>query len=113
MMIELIACGYDKGYVAGANDGIATINGIAKACKIYALDTNNLNVLMVATALPNGHYLIPNLNPNKRYLILARDNVVNRMRQFEPCAYDDITPASNLNLNEQAILWQSWQLPQT
>lgn len=105
MLLEPHFIAAHKGYLAGTQDGIVTIGGVAGIANIYVFDANTLLLKQQTRSLQNGHYLVPYLNPTQRYLLLAR----HIKRQYEPISYDDIKPAVALALSQQAALWQSWQ----
>lgn len=93
------------GYIAGTGDGIVSVGGVPASRKIYIFDPILLTWLQTAKSLPSGHYLIQNLDPNKQYLILARDY----NHEYEPAAWDYVTPATDLTVQQQQALWDSWQ----
>ena len=94
-----------RGYMAGTEDGIVTVGGSAGIGNIYVFDAETLLLQQQTRSLPNGHYLVPYLNPARRYLIMGRHPA----RKYEPICYDDLKPATALTLAEQAQLWASWQ----
>lgn len=91
-----------SGYIAGTGEGIASMATKPAPCLIYLLDTESFALLHTGFALDNGHYLIRGLDPDKRYLLLARDPKGN----YEPVAYDDVQPKNDLSHAEQEALWQ-------
>ena len=93
------------GYVAGTADGIVTINGVVAKRDIVVLDAVDLSVVQRSQSFSNGHYLLNNLDPSKQYLIMARDY----NKEYEPAVWDYVTPATDLTLQQQQELWQSWQ----
>lgn len=95
-----------RGYMAGTEDGIVTVGGSAGIGNIYVFNAETLLLQQQTRSLPNGHYLVPYLNPARRYLIMGR----HPQRQYEPICYDDLKPATALTLAEQAQLWAAWQL---
>ena len=92
-------------YIAGANDGIVTVQGKPVARKIWLLNAQTLAVEQVITSLKNGHYLFIGLDPAKEYLVMARDY----KREYEPFVWDYVKPADDLTIDEQQALWLSWQ----
>ena len=92
-------------YIAGSGDGIVTVQGKPEARKIWLLDAQTLAIVQVVTSLPNGHYLFMGLDPDREYLVMARDY----RKEFEPFVWDDVKPADDLTIAEQQALWQSWQ----
>lgn len=90
------------GYVAGTGAGIASIDGQGIAAPVIAFDCISLQVAQSAWSLDNGHYLLRGLNPEREYLILARDP----SRNYEPVVYDYLKPANDLTHAEQEALWQ-------
>ncbi len=95
----------NKGYIAGKGDGIVSVGGAPASRKIYIFDTVLMLWVQTAKSLPNGHYLIQNLDPSKQYLIIARDY----NKEYEPAVWDYVTPSTDLTLQQQQELWQSWQ----
>lgn len=93
------------GYIAGSADGIVTVQGKPASRKIWLLDAKSMAVEQVVTSLNNGHYLFMGLDPNKSYLVMARDY----KKEYEPFVWDYVTPADDLTVAEQQALWQSWQ----
>lgn len=93
------------GYIAGTADGIVSVAGQSASRMIYVFDAQTLNWIQTAKSTINGNYLITGLDPNKHYLIMCRDY----NRDYEPCVYDYVQPATDLTLAEQMELWQSWQ----
>ena len=94
-----------SGYIAGANDGIVTVQGKPASRKIWLLDAQSMAVEQVITSLKNGHYIFLGLDPTKEYLVMVRDY----KKEFEPFAWDYVTPADDLTIAEQQALWLSWQ----
>lgn len=92
-----------KGYIAGTGDGIVSVEGKPASRKVYALDAKTLAIIKTAVSLDNGQYLITNLDPTKRYLVMARDY----QGEYEPVCYDNVTPASDLTADELGVLWQT------
>ena len=93
------------GYVAGANDGIVTVQGAPASRKIWLLNAQSLAVERTVTSLKNGRYLFIGLDPAKEYLVMVRDY----KKEFEPFAWDYVKPADDLTVDEQQALWASWQ----
>lgn len=96
-----------QGYIAGTADGIVTVNGVAAKRDIVVLDAVDLSVVQHSQSFANGHYLLNGLDPNKKYMVMARDY----NREYEPAVFDYVTPATDLTIAEQQELWQSWQTP--
>ena len=94
-----------QGYIAGTADGIVTVNGAAARRDIIVLNTQDLSVVQRSQSLSNGHYLLNGLDPTKQYLIMARDY----NKEYEPAVWDYVTPATDLTVQQQQELWQSWQ----
>ena len=93
------------GYIAGQADGIVTVNGNAAKCDIYVLNVKNFTIVQRSQSLSSGHWLVNELDPNKRYLVMGRDY----NREYEPFCWDYVTPATDLTFEQQQELWQSWQ----
>lgn len=94
-----------SGYIAGSGDGILTVAGKPSERGIFLLNSITLIVEQRITSTKTGNYLFMGLNPNKEYLVIARDY----KKEFEPFAWDYVTPADDLTINEQQALWQTWQ----
>lgn len=97
------------GYIAGDNDGIVTVGGVPARREIVLF---NMDLMPIARyySLDNGHYLIPNLNPNEQYLIMARDlPPSDGVERYEPAVWDYVVPKDDKTIDEQMELWQSWQ----
>lgn len=102
---SLIIITTQRGYIAGANDGIVTVQGKPASRDIWLLNAQTLAVEQLVTSLSSGHYLLMDLNPDQRYLVMARDY----KKEFEPFAWDWVKPADDLTSAEQQALWQAWQ----
>lgn len=90
-----------SGYIAGANDGVVTVQGKPASRKIWLLNAQTMAVEQVITSLKNGHYLFMGLDPAKRYLVMVRDY----KKEFEPFAWDDVPPATDKTIAEQQAMW--------
>lgn len=77
------------GYIAGESPGILTINGQPAVRFVYAFDADTLRIESLTSSQPDGTYRLRNLEPNKKYLVIARDSE----GKYEPVAYDYVTPA--------------------
>lgn len=93
------------GYIAGAGDGIVTVQGKPAKRDIWLLNAQTMAVEQVVTSLKNGHYLFIGLDPAKEYLVMARDY----KKEYEPFVWDYVKPADDLTVAEQQAAWQSWQ----
>lgn len=95
-----------QGYIAGAGDGIVTVNAIAARRELLLMDADAKGCKTIGRIWSddNGHYMFNNLDPDKKYLVMARDY----KKQFEPFAYDYVTPATDLTPDEQRALRISW-----
>ena len=94
-----------QGYIAGTADGIVTVNGVAARRSVVALDAVDLSVVARTQSFVDGHWMVNHLDPNKQYLIMARDH----NKEYEPAVWDYVTPATDLTIQQQQELWQSWQ----
>lgn len=92
------------GFIAGDGDGIVTVGGIGARREIVVFDMELMPIARYYS-LDNGHYLIANLDPNERYLIMARDY----KKEYEPAVWDYVAPKDDKTIDEQMELWQSWQ----
>lgn len=93
------------GYIAGANDGIVTVQGKPSSRKVWLLNAETMGVEQVVISLSNGHYLFAAIDVSKDYLVIVRDY----KREYEPFAWDYVKPANDLTVVEQLALWQAWQ----
>lgn len=105
MIIKFYAFCQHTGYIAGTTDGIVTVGGESAKRQICVFDVDTLTWLQTATSNENGNYLIMGLDPNKKYLLMARDY----KQEYEPCCWDYVIPKNDKTLDEQMELWQSWQ----
>ena len=94
-----------QGYIAGTADGVVTINGVVAKRDIVVLDAVDLSVVQRSQSFSNGHYLLNGLDATKQYIVMARDY----NKEYEPAVWDYVTPATDLTLQQQQELWQSWQ----
>ena len=94
-----------SGYIAGDNDGIVTVLGKPSSRKIWLLNAQTLAVEDTVVSLSNGRYAFFGLDPDMRYLVMARDY----KKEFEPFAWDYVKPADDLSVTEQQALWASFQ----
>lgn len=104
-MIKIYSGIRHTSYIAGNQDGIVTLAGNPSARNIFLLDAKTLGVEQIITSLKNGHFLFVGLNPEKEYLVIARDY----KKEYEPFAWDYVKPANDLTIAEQQALWQTWQ----
>lgn len=101
-IVDVIHLNRHTAYIAGVGNGVVSVGGIPASRKVYALDAKTLNVIKTAVSTDDGQYLIPHLDPTKRYLVMARDY----QGEYEPYCYDNVAPATDLTLDEQQALWQ-------
>lgn len=82
------------GYIAGIADGIVTVQGKPAKREILLMDANSRDYQFVARVWSknNGHYIFTDLDPDKEYLVMARDY----NKEYEPFAYDYVKPATDL-----------------
>ena len=97
----------NQGYIAGTGDGIVTINGLPAKREILCMEANSKAYQFVARvwSLDNGHYIFTGIDPDKEYLVIARDY----KKEYEPFVWDYVKPADDLTISEQQALWQTWQ----
>lgn len=106
LMIIPIGFSQEKiGYIAGKGDGILTVLGEPSQRAIYLLDSDTLVVTNTAKSMTNGHYIFTGLDIERQYMVLARDH----RKEYEPFAWDYVTPADDLTTADQVALWESWQ----
>lgn len=94
------------GYIAGTADGIVTVRGKPAKREVLLMDANSQDYQFVGRiwSMDNGHYMFTDLDPDKQYLIMARDY----NKEYEPFAYDHIVPATDITPAEQHALRESW-----
>lgn len=93
------------GYIAGSSDGIVTVRGKPARRDVLIMDANSLEGFVGRVwSLDNGHYMFTDLDPDKQYLIMARDY----NKEYEPFAYDYVVPATDITPDEQIALRESW-----
>lgn len=94
------------GYIAGTGDGIVTVRGKSAKREILLMDANSRDYQFVGRAwsMGNGQYMFTDLDPDKQYLIMARDY----NKEYEPFAYDYVAPATDITPAEQHVLRESW-----
>lgn len=91
------------GYLAGTGDGIVTVAGQSAQRTILCYRADNHEFVCYGESLKNGHWLIPALDPRYRYRIIAVDG------DYHPVAWDNLTPATDLTIAEQQVLWEQMQ----
>lgn len=82
---------HGRAYIAGEGDGIVSIKGMPTVRQVVAFEQKTLVVAAKTWSLPDGSYLLPNLDPNKQYIVMAYDYD----GYYEPYAYSHITPHNN------------------
>lgn len=92
-------------YIAGSGDGIVTVNGVPASRHIFLFDAISMELLRRTASLANGHYIFNGLDSTKQYIMICRDH----NKEYEPVAWDYVTPATDLTIEQQQELWQSWQ----
>lgn len=97
------------GYIAGSGDGIVTVGGVPSRRELILFDVSNYHVVERQASLENGHYIFIGLNPNRRYLLMARDlEPSGEEPRYEPFCWDYLVPATDLSVAQQRSLLQSW-----
>ena len=74
---------------------------------LYVFDARTMLLVQRARSLASGHYLVPYLDPTRRYVLMAR----HPQGHYEPVCYDQLRPANNLSIAEQREVWRAWQAP--
>lgn len=95
---------HNIGYIAGMGGGIASLHGKGVRRYITVFDVATLAVVQQVLSHPSGRYLIANLDPNKRYLVMLRPLVSDGVG-VAPCVWDNVKPESNLSFDEQKMIW--------
>lgn len=99
-----------SGYIAGANDGIVTVQGKPASRKIWLLNAQTMVVEQVITSLRNGHYMFLGLDPSRKYMVIVRDFEPDGIKWTgEAAVWDYVEPANDLDITALQSLWSSWQ----
>lgn len=77
-----------KAYIAGEGEGLVKINGKPAVRQVAALRQDTLAVAAKDWSSPDGRYLLPNLEPNVNYIVMAIDYT----GAFEPVCFSHIQP---------------------
>ena len=105
MLLTINYGGINKGYIAGASNGIVTAAGKPVSRTVVLLNAESLVFERATTSLQNGHYMFMDLSLTKKYLVMVRDY----KKEYEPFVWDDVTAADDLTIDEQMALQASWQ----
>lgn len=105
MIVEFLIGTNQMGYIAGTADGIVTRGGVPSTLELIVMTVSDLQVIQRTQSLKTGNYLIMGLNPDRRYLIMARDHT----GEYEPFCWDFVAPMNDKTYGELSELWQSWQ----
>lgn len=107
MFVDFFYLPKHLGYIAGTGNGIVSTPTRAAARMVYALDAETLSIECTGISNSRGQYLLPYLDRQKSYLLMARDFT----GVYEPVCYDHITPASDKTFAQLQELWQQMQTP--
>lgn len=80
------------GFIAGTATGIVTVDGRPAARRILCIRRDNFRVVRDTWSKPDGTYLLPGLNPQMDFIVLALDHE----GRWEPVAWDWVRPATEL-----------------
>lgn len=105
MIDEILFHPKHLGYFAGTADGLTHVNNQPNSCELIVLDATSLQFIAKVISRKSGNYLIPYLNPEKRFLLFARDLQMN----YEPYAYDHAKPLNDLSEIELKNMVELWQ----
>ncbi|PID65576.1 MAG: hypothetical protein CR977_00810 [Gammaproteobacteria bacterium] len=94
-----------EGYFAGTADGIVTVAGEPAMREIVCFDADTLAIIRKVWSFDNGHYLVPNLSTDHKYLLIARDY----KKEYTPHGWDYREPATTLSYAEQQQLLEQWR----
>ncbi len=87
-LLNVGAIFHGRAYIAGEGDGIVSIKGLPVARQVVALEQDTLTVAAKTWSFPDGGYVLPNLDPDKQYIVMAYDHT----GDYEPVAYSHISP---------------------
>ena len=79
---------HGRACIAGENGGIVSINGEPAVRQVLAFRQDNQQLAAKDWSAPDGTYLLPNLEPNVNYIVMAIDYT----GEFEPVCYSHIQP---------------------
>ena len=105
MVLDPIYIAAHRGYFAGQDDGIVTVAGQGAVGNLYVFASHTMLLVQRARSLASGHYLVPYLDPTRRYVLMAR----HPQGHYELVCYDQLRPANNLSITEQREVWRAWQ----
>lgn len=77
-----------QAWISGEDTGIVSVNGVPAVKRIFAFDAATMQLVRSTWSDKNGNYKLANLDPNRQYLIIARDHT----GSYDPVAYDNIVP---------------------
>lgn len=95
------------GLIAGTAGGIVTVGGRPAARRILCISRENFRIVRDTWSKPDGSYLLPHLNPDKDFIVLALDHE----QKFEPVAWDWVRPARGKTIEEALSLAVSDKQP--
>lgn len=95
------------GYFAGTGEGIVTVGGQPAQRRLIVLTADGyFDIVTSAISASSGHYIVWGLDPDKEYILMARDH----RKHYEPVVYDWIRPAVGGHSVQALInLWATWQ----
>lgn len=77
-----------KAWIGGEGEGIVTKNGVPAALPVVALEQPSLTVAAKTWSFPDGTYILPNLDKDKQYVVMAYDYA----GDYPPAAESHISP---------------------
>lgn len=92
-----------SGYIAGTGEGIVTEQGrpSQRQVLLFVINAQGMPSMVRQTwSNQRGEYLFEQIDKSDKYLIMSRDY----KKEFEPFAYDWVTPADDLTITEQKAL---------
>lgn len=79
-----------KAYIGGFGEGIVTINGVPAVRQVVAIEPNNFTPIRRVWSTRNGNYVLHNLDPDVKYIVMVYDY----KGDYPPTTESHITPYS-------------------
>ncbi|HSH26743.1 MAG TPA: hypothetical protein VK972_03080 [Wenzhouxiangella sp.] len=79
-----------KGRIAGESPGLVTVGGAPSQRKVLCMDSASHSVVSISHSAPDGTYRFSNLDPSRRYYLVAFDHT----ETYNAVIRDNITPVT-------------------